>query len=35
MIVKEDRYGGRNEREEKKIVEIERVYDEDENRESI
>lgn len=34
MIAKEDRYGGRNEREEKKIAEIERAHDEDENRES-
>lgn len=34
MIAKEDRHGGRNEREEKKIAEIERAHDEDENRES-
>lgn len=32
MIAK-DRHGGRNEREEKKIAEIERAHD-DENRES-
>lgn len=34
MIAKEDKHGGRNEREEKKIAEIERAHDEDENRES-
>lgn len=33
MIAK-DRHGGRNEREEKKITEIERAHNEDENRES-
>lgn len=34
MIAKEDRHGGRNEREEKKIAEIERAHDENKNRES-